>query len=92
MRGSEPVLNARIASLRPLTRMQLMRLQDKVILVTGSTTGIGEAIARRVVAEGGRVMIHGRDAERGQALVAELGERATLRRRRSGRSGGAADD
>lgn len=53
-----------------------MRLQDKVILVTGSTTGIGEAIARRVIAEGGRVMIHGRDLERGNSLVAELGERA----------------
>ena len=51
-----------------------MRLQDKAILVTGSTTGIGEAIARRIVAEGGRVMIHGRDEERGNALVAELGD------------------
>ena len=28
-----------------------MRLKDKAILVTGSTTGIGEAIARRAVAE-----------------------------------------
>ena len=55
-----------------------MRLKDKVILVTGSTTGIGEAIARRAVAEGARVVVHGRDAERGQALVAELGARATL--------------
>jgi NAD(P)-dependent dehydrogenase (short-subunit alcohol dehydrogenase family) len=50
-----------------------MRLRDKVILVTGSTTGIGEEIARCVIAEGGRVMVHGRDAERGNALVAELG-------------------
>lgn len=55
-----------------------MRLRDKVILATGSTTGIGEAIARRVVAEGGRVVIHGRDAERGEAIVAELGENAVL--------------
>jgi NAD(P)-dependent dehydrogenase (short-subunit alcohol dehydrogenase family) len=54
----------------------MMRLQDKAILVTGSTTGIGEAIARRVVAEGGLVMIHGRDMERGNALVAELEGRA----------------
>ena len=46
-----------------------MRLQDKVILVTGSTTGIGEAIARRVVEEGARVVIHGRDEERGRAMV-----------------------
>ncbi len=55
-----------------------MRLQDKVILVTGSTTGIGEAIARRFVAEGARVLVHGRDSQRGQALVAQLGERAVL--------------
>jgi NAD(P)-dependent dehydrogenase (short-subunit alcohol dehydrogenase family) len=53
-----------------------MRLQDKIILVTGSTTGIGEAIARRVVAEGARVMIHGRDVDRGNALAAELGASA----------------
>lgn len=55
-----------------------MRLQDKVILVTGSTTGIGEAIARRAVAEGARVLIHGRDENRGQALVAELGSQTAL--------------
>jgi NAD(P)-dependent dehydrogenase (short-subunit alcohol dehydrogenase family) len=55
-----------------------MRLQDKVIIVTGSTTGIGEAIARRVLAEGGRVVVHGRDAERGQAIVAEAPGRATF--------------
>ena len=55
-----------------------MRLKDKVILVTGSTTGIGEAIARRAVAEGAYVVIHGRDEERGRALVAEWPERASL--------------
>lgn len=55
-----------------------MRLRDKVILVTGSTTGIGEAIARRVVEEGARVVVHGRDEERGQAIVRELGDRAML--------------
>ncbi len=55
-----------------------MRLENKVVLVTGSTTGIGEAIARRVVAEGGRVVIHGRNAERGEALVREFSERAAL--------------
>jgi NAD(P)-dependent dehydrogenase (short-subunit alcohol dehydrogenase family) len=55
-----------------------MRLHDKVILVTGSTTGIGEAIARRVVAEGARVIVHGRDVERGRALVNEWAGRAEL--------------
>jgi NAD(P)-dependent dehydrogenase (short-subunit alcohol dehydrogenase family) len=55
-----------------------MRLKDKVILVTGSTTGIGEAIARRSIAEGARVVIHGRDVERGQAIVNEFAGRAAL--------------
>lgn len=58
----------------------MIRLKDKVILVTGSTTGIGEAIARRVIVEGGRVMIHGRDIERGQTLVAELGPNSRFSR------------
>ena len=55
-----------------------MRLKDKVILVTGSTTGIGEAITRRAVAEGARVLVHGRDEKRGKALIAELSGRAAL--------------
>ncbi len=53
-----------------------MRLKDKVVLVTGSTTGIGEAIAKRVLAEGGFAMFQGRNVERGRALVKEAGERA----------------
>ena len=51
-------------------------LEGKVILVTGSTTGIGEATARRCIADGAQVMVHGRDEERARALVADLGERA----------------
>lgn len=49
-----------------------MKLQDKVILVTGSTTGIGEAIALRCSAEGAKVVVHGRNRQRGQAVVALL--------------------
>ncbi len=55
-----------------------MRLKDKVVLVTGSTTGIGEAIAKRVLAEGGFVMFQGRNADRGRALAEEAGERAAF--------------
>jgi len=51
----------------------MSRLKDKAIIVTGSTTGIGEAMARRFTAEGARVLVHGRDRERGQKLVDELG-------------------
>jgi NAD(P)-dependent dehydrogenase (short-subunit alcohol dehydrogenase family) len=53
-----------------------MLLKDKVILITGSTTGIGAGIARRCVAEGAKVMLHGRDQERAQKLCEKLGNAA----------------
>jgi NAD(P)-dependent dehydrogenase (short-subunit alcohol dehydrogenase family) len=51
-----------------------MRLADKVIIITGSTTGIGEAMARRFVAEGARVLVHGLERDLGKKVVADLGE------------------
>lgn len=51
-------------------------LDDTVVLITGSTTGIGEAIARRCVDEAAQVMIHGRDEERARRLSDELGSAA----------------
>lgn len=50
-----------------------MRLEHKVIIVTGSCTGIGRAIARRCVAEGAKVVVHGLEADLGGDLVRELG-------------------
>ena len=55
-----------------------MRLADKAIIVTGSTTGIGRAIAARCVEEGARVVVHGRDRKRGEEVVRSLGDRAVL--------------
>ena len=52
-----------------------MRLENKVIIITGSTTGIGKAIAIRCVAEGAKVIIHGLEEEWGKAVVNELGEK-----------------
>ena len=56
----------------------MKQLQDKVLLVTGSTIGIGSAIARRCAAEGARIMLHGLEREEGLALQAELGNGAQL--------------
>ena len=56
-----------------------MRLKDHVIIVTGSCTGIGKAIAERCVTEGARVVIHGLEKELGEQVVVALGnDKATL--------------
>ena len=48
------------------------RLQDKVAIVTGSTSGIGIGIAKLYAAEGAKVVICGRRKEKGQAVVDEI--------------------
>ena len=49
------------------------RLEGKVALVTGGTSGIGAGAVRRLAAEGARVAFTGSNAEAAAALVAETG-------------------
>lgn len=46
-----------------------LQLQGKRALVTGSSAGLGEAIARLLAAEGADVIVHGRNEERAAAVV-----------------------
>ena len=56
-----------------------MRLAEKVVIITGSATGIGRAIAGRCVAEGARVVIHSLDRAECAAVAGALGgERAVV--------------
>lgn len=54
------------------------RLEGRVAVVTGAASGIGEAVARRFIAEGARVALIDRDEERLGTLAAELGAAAAI--------------
>jgi len=60
------------------------RFQDKTVLVTGGTSGIGLAAAKAFAAEGARVVITGRDAAALEKAQAELGPRALAIRNDAG--------
>ncbi|QOZ53827.1 SDR family NAD(P)-dependent oxidoreductase [Bradyrhizobium sp. CCBAU 53338] len=49
-----------------------MDMRGKTVLITGSTDGVGRYVAGRLAAEGADVLIHGRSAERANALIDEI--------------------
>ncbi|CAM5355669.1 SDR family oxidoreductase [Streptomyces aurantiogriseus] len=51
-------------------------LKDRVYVVTGATRGLGNAAARELVADGAKVVVTGRDAQRAVDAAAELGANA----------------
>lgn len=55
-----------------------MRLKDKVVIITGATSGIGKAIAQLAINEGAKVLVHGINKTEGEQTVNELGASAKL--------------
>lgn len=53
-----------------------LRLADKVVIVTGGTSGIGRACAERFAAEGAHIVIAGRRREAGETIAAAIGNRS----------------
>lgn len=49
--------------------MDNKRLQDKVIVISGGTKGVGRAFAETAVREGAKIIIGGRDEQAGKAIV-----------------------
>lgn len=48
------------------------RFVSKVVLITGATSGVGAAVARRIAAQGGAVVLGARGKEAGDRMVAEI--------------------
>jgi NAD(P)-dependent dehydrogenase (short-subunit alcohol dehydrogenase family) len=53
-------------------RQAMKRLQDKVIIVTGASSGLGAAAARCLAAEGAKVVIAARRRDRGEAVLSQI--------------------
>jgi NADP-dependent 3-hydroxy acid dehydrogenase YdfG len=56
------------------------RLDGKVAVITGATSGIGEATARLFAAEGAALVVAGRAVDDGEALARELGTNVVFQR------------
>lgn len=52
----------------------MKRLEDRMAVVTGSTAGLGEGIARLFASEGARVIISGRNQAKGQSVANAISE------------------
>src|SRR3954471_6239921 len=48
-------------------------IEETTVLITGATDGLGRGVARDLAGRGAQVLLHGRSAEKLQALSAELG-------------------
>ena len=56
------------------------RLEGKVAIITGATSGIGEVTAEIFVAEGARVILAGRTEDKGKMIADRLGDNAVFQK------------
>src|SRR5258708_12109694 len=49
-------------------------IEEQTILIEGATRGVGKALAPGLAGEGARLLLHGRDADRGPGLVRKIKE------------------
>jgi NAD(P)-dependent dehydrogenase (short-subunit alcohol dehydrogenase family) len=49
-----------------------MNMAGKTVFITGSTDGVGRYVATELAKQGAKVLVHGRDAGRGKALIEEI--------------------
>ena len=55
-----------------------MEISKSRAVVTGAASGLGNAVAKRIVADGGRVAMLDLNRDAGEAAAAELGDNATF--------------
>jgi len=53
---------------------QVPSLKGKTVLITGSTDGLGKAVALKLAAAGAHILVHGRNQERGAAVAQEIND------------------
>lgn len=74
--GSKGIIGALFVLLgmvaQPLLAQDAIDMKGRTALVTGSTSGLGENVARRLGALGATVIIHGLNEERGRQIAAEI--------------------
>ena len=52
----------------------MRNVEEAVVVVTGSTDGLGKRVAQDLAQKGATVLLHGRDPERGEAVAREIRE------------------
>jgi NAD(P)-dependent dehydrogenase (short-subunit alcohol dehydrogenase family) len=70
----------RLRTPKPSDQEKIMKLSNKIVLVTGGTSGIGLEAAKLFREEGATVIIVGHDPARLQAAASQLGDSITVLR------------